>query len=85
MSRAFRIELEFGSVGFCEKGKTGEPEKNVSEQGENQQSTLHTYDAESGIPGPHWWEARALTIAPPTDFVADQRTDCYHKHSSSKL
>ena len=55
--------------GFCEKGKTGEPEETLSEQVENQQQILHTYDAESGIPGPHWWEARALTIAPPTDSV----------------
>jgi len=23
--RVFRIELEFGSVGFCGEGKTGEP------------------------------------------------------------
>ena len=31
--RAFQIELEFGSVGFLGEGKTGVPEKNLSEQG----------------------------------------------------
>ena len=32
---------------------------------ENQQQTQPTYDAGPGIePGPHWWEASALTTAP---------------------
>ena len=30
--RAFQIELEFGSVGFEERGKPEYPEKNLSEQ-----------------------------------------------------
>ena len=37
------------------------------EQGENQQQAQPTYDARGpGIePRPHWWEASALTTAPP--------------------
>ena len=51
---------------FEERGKPEYPEKNLSEQGENQQQTQPTYDAGPGIePGPHWWEASALTTAPP--------------------
>ena len=46
---------------FEERGKPEYPEKNLSEQGENQQQTQPTYDAGSGNrPGPHWrgrgWE-----------------------------
>jgi len=48
---AFQIELEFGSVVFEERGKPEYPEKNLSEQGRE--------------PGPHWWEASALTTTPP--------------------
>ena len=51
---------------FEERGKPEYPEKNLSEQGENQQQTQPTYDARSGIePRPHWWEASTLTTAPP--------------------
>ena len=44
---AFWIELEFGSVGFVERGKPENLEKNLSGQGENQQQTLPTCDARS--------------------------------------
>ena len=48
---------------FAENGKPEYLEKNLSEQGENQQQTQPTYDAE---PWPHWSvEASALTSAPP--------------------
>ena len=30
--RVFRIELKFGSVGFCGEGKPENPEKNLSKQ-----------------------------------------------------
>ena len=47
--RAFRFELEFGSVGFCGKDKTREPgEKRVGAIRELQQQALPTYDAGSG-------------------------------------
>ena len=38
-----------------------ERRKNPRSEGENQQQTKPTYDFE---PGPHWWEAGALTTAP---------------------
>ena len=51
---------------FLERGKPEYPEKNLSEQGENQQQTQPTYDAGTGNrTRPHWWEASALTTAPP--------------------
>ena len=43
-----QIKLEFESVGFCEGRKTGEAGENASEQGENQQQTQPTWDAENG-------------------------------------
>ena len=39
--RAFRIELEFGSV-FCGGGKSVNLEKKLLEQGENQKQTIPT-------------------------------------------
>ena len=45
----FRIELdELEMLVFDEKGKPEYPEKNLSEQGENQQQTQPTYDAGFG-------------------------------------
>ena len=53
---------------FEERGKPEYPEKNLSEQGKNQQQT-YTYPhmvLTPGVePGPHWWEASALTTVPP--------------------
>ena len=40
---AFLIELKLGNVGFEERGKLEYPEKNFSEQEENQQQTQSTY------------------------------------------
>ena len=51
---------------FEERGKLEDPEKHLSEQGENQQTQPTYMTSGPGIkPGPHWWEARALTTAPP--------------------
>ena len=65
--RASKIELEFGVLVFVERGKPENPEKNPRSKDENPQQTQPTYDGGSiGIePGPHWWEASALTTAPP--------------------
>ena len=53
----FQIELdELEMLVFDEGGKPEYPEKNLSEQEENQQQTQPTYD---------WQEAGALTTAPP--------------------
>jgi len=43
---------------FEEKGKPEYPEKNLSEQSDNQQQTQPTYDGNQGPgiePGTHWW------------------------------
>ena len=52
---AFQGKLEFGNFGLLGEGKTGfpRPEKNLSEQGQNQQQTRPTYDAGSG----NWTQA----------------------------
>ena len=63
----FQIELEFKSVGFRGRGKTGVPgEKPTRSKDENQQQTQPTYVTESGkrTLGSHWWEASALITAP---------------------
>jgi len=50
---------------FVERGKPENPEKDSRSKDENQQQTQPTYDTGPGIePGPHWWEASALTTAP---------------------
>ena len=52
---------------FEERGKPEYPEKNLSEQlGTGANNKLNPYMTPSpGIePGPHWWEASALTTAP---------------------
>ena len=50
---------------FGERGKPGNPEKNLSEQG-REPTTNSTHISTPGFePGPHWWEASALTTAPP--------------------
>ena len=65
--RAFQIELEFGNVGFWGEGKPEYPEKNLSEQGREPSTKLNPHMASTpGVePWPHWWEASALTTAPP--------------------
>lgn len=48
--RAFRIELEFRSVGFCGEGKPGYLEKNVSAQRRELTANSTQYDLYSGNP-----------------------------------
>ena len=43
-----RVLRNLAVLVFEERGKLEYPEKNLSEQGENQQQTQPTYDAESG-------------------------------------
>ena len=65
--RAFQIELEFGSVGFWGEGKTGVPGEKPLRAKERTDYKLnpHMALAPGFEPGPHWWEASALTTAPP--------------------
>ena len=52
-------------LGFWGEGKPEYPEKNLSEQG-REPTTNSTHISTPGFePGPHWWEASALTTAPP--------------------
>ena len=56
-----------------EGAKSENPEKNPRSKDENQQQTQHG----SGIePGPHWWEANALTTAPSLLPVKCSCKDC---------
>ena len=65
--RAFQIELEFESVGFWGKEKTGVPGEKPLGAWERTNNKLNPHMASTpGFePGPHWWEASALTTAPP--------------------
>ena len=49
---------------FEERGKPEYPEKNLSEQG-REPTTNSTHIRCWFAPGPHWWEASALTTASP--------------------
>ena len=60
MALEFPIELEM--LIFFGGRKTGEPVEKPLEQGENQQQ--HMTLGLGFEPGPHWWEACALTTAP---------------------
>ena len=65
--RAFQIELKFGSVGFWGEGKTGVPgEKPLgARERTNNKFNPHMGSPPGVEPGPHWWEASALTTAQP--------------------
>ena len=65
--RAFQIELEFGSVGFCMEGKTGVPGEKPFGARERTNNNLnsHLVLMLGFEPGPDGWEASALTTAPP--------------------
>ena len=65
--RAFQIELEFGSVGFWGEGKTGVPGEKPLGARERTSNKLNPHMASTpgAEPGPHWWEASALTTAQP--------------------
>ena len=62
----FRIELEFGNVGFSGEGKTGVPEEKPlgAKTRTNNKLNPHMTPGPGIEPGPHWWEASALTTAP---------------------
>ena len=52
-------------VGFWRGRKTGEPGEKPSSREENQQKLNPLMASGPGIePGPHWWEASALTTTP---------------------
>ena len=63
----FLVELEFENAGVLGKGKTGVPGEKPLEARERTNNKLNPNLALSpGFePGPHWWEAKALTTAPP--------------------
>jgi len=62
----FRLELEFKNVGFWREGKTGVPgEKPLGARTRtNNKLNPHLTPGPGIEPGPHWWEASALTTAP---------------------
>ena len=54
---------------FAEGGKPEDPEKNPRSREENQYKLNPLMASGPGIePGPHWWEASALTTAPSLDY-----------------
>ena len=59
-------ELEFGNVGFLGEGRTGVPgEKPLGARTRtNNKLDPHMMSSPRIEPGPHWWEASALTTAP---------------------
>ena len=61
----FQIELEFRNVGFWGEGKTGVPgEKPLGARTRTNNKLNPHMTPRPGIePGPHWWEASALTTA----------------------
>ena len=61
----FLVELEFGNVGFWGEGKTGVPGEKPLEQTTEPTQATYGFDAEQESSRPHWWEASALTTAPP--------------------
>ena len=66
LSGRLKIELEFGDVGFWGEGKTGVPgEKPLGARTRtNNKLNPHMTPGPGVEPGPHWWEASALTTAP---------------------
>ena len=78
-----QIGLEFGNVGFEEKGKPEYPEKNLSEEGQNQPQTQPTYDAESGN------RTRATLVGSECSHLcsnsAPQTSDTFEQNKSLKL
>jgi len=77
----FWFELEFGNVGFWGEGKTEVPgEKPLKARTRtNNKLNPHMTPSPGVEPGPHWWEASALTTAPsllaqPTNWTIKQAT-----------
>ena len=62
------VKLEFGNVGFLVEGKTGVPQEKPHRARERTNNKLNPNMASKpGFePRPHWWEASALTTAPPS-------------------
>ena len=62
----FPVELEFRRVGFWGLGKTGVPgEKPLGARTRTNNKLNPPMTPSQGIePGPHWWEASALTTEP---------------------
>ena len=65
--RAFQVEFKFRRVGFQGERKTGVPgEKPLgARQKTNNKLNPHMALTPGFEPGSHWWEASALTTAPP--------------------
>ena len=71
------VELEFGNVGFGGEGKTpGVPGEKPLGAKERTNNTLNPHMASTPVfePGPHWWEASALTTAPSLLSPASSNT-----------
>ena len=64
---ALKFPIKFRNVGFEEVGKPENPEKKFSEQGREPKNKFypHMTSGPGMEPGTHWWEASALTTAPP--------------------
>ena len=64
---SFQIELEFGSVGFCGEGKTGETGEKPLRARERTNNKLdpHMLLTPGFQPTPQWWKESALTTASP--------------------
>ena len=60
--QAFRVELEFRTAGFWGEGKTGVPGGKLL--GAEKTNLAHIWSELWIEPGPHRWEASALTTAP---------------------
>ena len=64
----FEVELEFGIVVFCRGRKIGVPGEKPLGAGTRTNNklncNLHMTPRPGIEPGPHWWEASTLTIAP---------------------
>jgi len=77
--RAFQIELEFGEK------KTGVPgEKPLgARERTNNKLNPHMASTPGFEPGPHWWEASALTTAPPL-LPQLEKASSYRKDSEKK-
>ena len=70
----FLLDLEFVNVGFWGEGKTGVPgEKPLGarELRTNNKLNPHMASTPGFEPGPHWWEASALSTAPPLPLLLD--------------
>ena len=74
--RTFQIELEFGNVGFWREGKTGVPGEKPLGAKERTNNKLNPHMASTAgfEPRPHWWEASAVTTAPPLSHHLHLRT-----------